>query len=246
MNITKCKIADFNITFETDIKNLSKIFRDYTYDFLNEDVKIRVTDNDIEFEKKLAEDGFSAKYATTYKLSAIHRKIGDWLPLQNAFVLHSACFDVEGEGVAFAAHSGTGKSTHMMLWQKLLGEKMTVVNGDKPIVRFFENEPEKVFAYGSPWMGKEKLGSNMKTQLKHICFIERAKENFCEPIPTEEAIAKIFKQVYMPTDPIAMSKTTEHINRLLKTCKLWRIRCNMEDEAAKIAYDAIFRPNAEK
>ncbi|MBR6509956.1 MAG: hypothetical protein IKT38_05055 [Clostridia bacterium] len=246
MDITKCKIADFNMAFETDIKNLSKIFREYVSDFSKEDVKICITDNDIELEKKLAEDGFDTKYATTYKLSAIHRKIGDWLPSQKAFVLHSACFDVDGVGVAFAAHSGTGKSTHMMLWQKLLGDRMTVVNGDKPIVRFFDNESDKAYAYGSPWMGKEKLGSNMKTQLKHICFIERAKENSCEPIPTEEAIAKIFKQVYMPTDPIATSKTAEHINRLLNSCKLWRIRCNMELDAAEVAYGTIFRQEGEK
>ena len=69
--------------------------------------------------------------------SSFLRKLAEWLPLHDAFVLHSATFDVDGVGVVFAAHSGTGKTTHMLLWQKLLGDKMTIVNGDKPIVRFF-------------------------------------------------------------------------------------------------------------
>ena len=70
------------------------------------------------------------------------RAFAEQLPHYNAFVLHSATFDVSGVGVAFAAHSGTGKTTHMMLWQKLLGERMTIVNGDKPIVRFFDESAE--------------------------------------------------------------------------------------------------------
>ena len=55
-----------------------------------------------------------------------------------------------------------------------------------------------------------------------------------------EAIDRIFNQVYMPKDPVAVMKTMELIDRLLSCCKLWKIHCNMEDEAAKIAYETIF------
>ncbi len=170
----------------------------------------------------------------------------EWMSQKGALLLHSACFDVDGVGVAFAAHSGTGKTTHMNLWQKLLGDKMVIVNGDKPIVRFFEDEPETPYAYGTPWNGKEHLGQNMRTKLQHICFIERSETNFVEPMKKEDVIDRIFNQVYMPKDPVAVVNTMQLIDRLLSCCKLWKIHCNMEDEAAKIAYDAIFRPNGEK
>ena len=129
----------------------------------------------------------------------------------------------------------------MNLWQKLLGDKMVVVNGDKPIVRFFDDEPETPYAYGTPWNGKEHLGCNMRTKLKHICFIERSETNFVEKMDKNDVINLIFNQVYKPKDPIAVMKTMELIDRLLSCCNLWKIHCNMEDEAAEIAYNAIMR-----
>ena len=239
MNLAKCKIADFNIAIETDIKAISKIMSNYIAEFSKEDLKIKATDDDIALEMEMMEDGQEVKFATTYKLSAIHRKLGDWLPSQNAFVLHSACFDVNGVGVAFAAHSGTGKTTHMNLWQQYLGDKMTVVNGDKPIIRFFDDEPENAYAYGSPWMGKERLGCNMRTVLKHICFIERSKTNYVEKMDKNDIIERIVKQVYIPKDQAASAKTIVLVNRLLNCLDFWVIHCNMEPEAAKVAYNTI-------
>ena len=203
----------------------------------NPDLVLESSEEDMLYEKKVADEGYSNKYL---EFTAWLRKLAEWLPLHGAFVLHSACFDIDGVGVAFAAHSGTGKTTHMNLWQKLLGDKMVVVNGDKPIVRFFDDEPETPYAYGTPWNGKERLGCNMRTHLQHICFIERSETNFVEPMEKAEAIDLIFNQVYMPKDPIAVMKTMELIDRLLSCCKLWKIHCNMEDEAAKIAYETIF------
>ena len=174
-----------------------------------------------------------------------HFKLAEWLPLHNAFVFHSAVFDVKGTGIALAAHSGTGKTTHMLLWQKLLGQKMTIVNGDKPIIRFFDDEPETPYAYGTPWNGKEHLGCNMRTPLKVIAFIERAENNSCERMSMSDAVNLIFNQVYMPKDPAAAAKTIELINRLISCCELWKISCNMEPEAAEVAYNRIMEEKNE-
>ncbi|MBO5231198.1 MAG: hypothetical protein J6B88_01110 [Clostridia bacterium] len=243
MSIIKCKIADFNLAIETDIKTFSKIMQNYLADFKKEDVVIKISDNDIALERAMMESDLEVKYETTYKLSAIHRKIGDWLPSNNSFVLHSACFDVDGVGVAFAAHSGTGKTTHMNLWQQLLGDKMTVVNGDKPIVRFFDGEPNIAYAYGSPWMGKERLGGNMRTKLKHICFIERSETNYVTKMNKSSVTERLIKQVYMPKDPVALINTMALVDRLLSCCDFWIIHCNMEPEAAEVAYNTIINGN---
>ena len=236
----KCRIADFNILFETDIKHLDKIFKEYLYDFNTPDITVGITDKDINFEKEMVKDEAPKAYLTTYKITALFRKLADNLPERDSFVLHSACFDIGGTGVAFAAHSGTGKTTHMNLWQKYLGDKMTVVNGDKPMVRFFDDKPETPYAYGTPWNGKEKLGTNMQTKLKHICFIERSKTNYVEKADKKTVIERIFKQVYMPTNPIALTLTMQLVDRLLANCDLWIIHCNMDEDAGKIAYNTIF------
>ena len=97
------------------------------------------------------------------------------------------------------------------------------------------------YAYGTPWCGKENLGCNMRTKLRHICFIERSETNFVTKIDKNEAVNRIMKQVYMPKDPVALSKTLGLVDRLINSCELWIIHCNMEPESAKIAYDAIFK-----
>ncbi len=232
------RIADFNMIFKTKYADLSRVFKSYICDSVAHCVELSCDNSEINYEK-LHNDprNFSLRYL---EYIALLRKFSDWLPLHNAFVLHSACFDVGGVGVAFAAHSGTGKTTHMRLWQEYLGDKMVVVNGDKPIVRFFDEEPETPYAYGTPWNGKERLGCNMRTPLKHICFIERSETNYVEPMDKADAIDRIFNQVYMPKDPIAVMNTMQLIDRLLSCCKLWTIHCNMELDAAKIAYNTIF------
>ena len=117
---------------------------------------------------------------------------------------------------------------------------MTIVNGDKPIVRFFEDEPNVPYAYGTPWNGKERLGCNMRTPVKHICFIERSETNYVEKMKPSEIIDLIFNQVYMPKDPIAVANTMQLINRFINCCSIWKIHCNMDISAAEVAYNTIF------
>lgn len=232
----KYVFADFKWEIEENFQYLSKTAKDYLGFFDDADFSFTVNEDDIEYEFSLS-DGTSDRNYLEY--IAVLRKIGDILPENDAFVLHSACFDIDGIGVAFAASSGTGKTTHLNRWQNYLGYRLKVVNGDKPIVRFIDGKP---FAYGTPWCGKEKLGCNTKTPLKHICFIERNEKNFVEKISKEEAIPRIFNQVYMPrSNPKLVEKTMELIDKLLTCTELWIIHCNLDENAGEIAFKKIFR-----
>lgn len=229
--------ADYKIEIKNRFERIIRQCADYETQFDVPDLSIEMSDGDFAFEHSVADGKYSDAYIETI---GVYRKLAEWLPKNNAFLLHSVAVDVGGVGVAFAAHSGTGKTTHMRLWKEYLGDKMVVVNGDKPIVRFFEDEPETPYAYGTPWNGKEHLGCNMRTPMKHICFIERAEENSCEPMESGEAIDLIFNQVYMPKDPLAVLATMQLINRFINSCSLWKIKCNMDISAAEVAYKTIF------
>ena len=235
----KCRFADINYEINSIYSDVDRACRDYLIPYDSEcDEVITITEEDIDYENN--DGGYSRKYL---ELIALCRKISDRLPLNGAFLFHSAVLDVCGEGVALAAVSGTGKTTHMLLWRKLLGDKLTIVNGDKPFVRFFDDEPSTPYAYGTPWNGKEKLGCNMRTPLRHICFIERAEKNSCEKIGVSDAINLIFKQIYIPNEPQAAANALSLVDRLLSSCDLWRIRCNMDISAAQTAYGTIFPNN---
>ncbi len=235
MSYINARLADLNISFDKKIKNVHVLVRNYLCEFEKPDLILSVTEDEVK-----AESTTTLVSPGTIQRRAAFRKLAGILPEYNAFVFHSACFDVEGTGVAFAALSGTGKSTHMRLWQELLGDKLTVVNGDKPFVRFLDSQPEKLYAYGTPWSGKENLNNNIRTELKHICFIERSQTNYVERVQAKDVIDRLLKQVYIPQDPAALMKTIKLANRALSCCDFWIIHCNTEPEAAVVAYNKIF------
>lgn len=232
-------LADFKIEYAAKYGCFEALCQNYkssgTADF-----ELRVTEDDIRFENSVSERPAPPDYLETV---AFYRKLAEKLPTLDAFVFHSALFDVDGVGIALTAVSGTGKTTHMSLWQRLMGDRLTIVNGDKPIIRFIDGVP---YGYGTPWSGKENLNTNMRTPLRHLCLIERAAENSCEKMEAANALDFIFNQVYMPKDPVSLVATLSLIDKLLKSCCLWRIRCNKELDAATTAYNAIFGKEIEK
>ncbi len=230
------RIADFNMDIKGTQKGISNICAPFKCSADKADIEITVTPEDIKREREQSEQNYSDSYLETV---AANRLIAEILPQSDAFLFHSAVFDVDGIGVAFAARSGTGKTTHLLRWKSLLGDRLTIINGDKPFVRFFENQ-EFPFAYGTPWNGKEHLGTEGKTPLKHICFIERGGENKAERMEKGEAADLLFAQVYMPKNPKSAAKTLMLINRLIETCKLWKITCNLDEDAAESPYKTIF------
>jgi len=230
-------LADYKIEFDSTYNTFKRFCAEYECSD-EPDFNIIVSPEDVLYEESVAEGTFGKAYLETL---AFYRKLANILPSKNAFLLHSALFDVEGTGVAFAAHSGTGKTTHMLLWQKLLGDKMKIINGDKPIIRFFENEPDTPYGYGTPWNGKEKYGCNSKTKVKHICFIERSETNSCEKMQDDDLVDRILNQIDVPRTPMDAIAAMQLIDRFIKSCESWKIKCNMDIEAAEIAYNTIFK-----
>ena len=98
--------------------------------------------------------------------------------------MHGAVVAWKNQGYLFTAPSGTGKSTHLALWKKYLGDQAEVINGDKPILKVTEDE---VWVYGTPWAGKEQWQVNKKVALKGICFLERGEKNSIQKIDSFSA-----------------------------------------------------------
>jgi len=254
MNGYTCKIADISIKFKTKLKFYNYVSTLFPCQNNSVNEVIIAEKNELDEYRKLDIKIDNCTFFNAYETTLLYKKFSAKLSNYNAVLFHSATFDIDGVGVAFSARSGTGKTTHMLNWQKVLGDKMTVVNGDKPIVRFFDKdfcEEHKLeippdtelgipYAYGTPWCGKEGLGTNMRTKLKHICFIERSETNYVTKIDKKDAVNRIMQQVYMPKDPVALMKTLELVDRLINSCELWIIHCNMDIESAEVAYGAIF------
>ena len=135
--------------------------------------------------------------------------------------------------MAFAAKSGTGKTTRLLLWQQTLGSRVRPVNGDKPILRVCG---EQVYACGTPWSGKENLNTNIMLPLKAICILERDSTNHIERIGMSDALPVLLQQIYRPARADAMRRTLQIVRDLGEKVSLYRLGCNMDEEAAAVAY----------
>lgn len=203
-----------------------------------EEVEFNITPEDVAFERSVAQE---ADDDSLYEITAVLRKFSEWVAQKGAFLFHSVCFDLDGVGFVFAAHSGTGKTTHMIRWKNYFGDRLKTVNGDKPIIRFLEDEPNIPYAYGNPWNGKERFDRNMRTPVKHICFLKRSKKNYAEKVSKSEIIDLIFNQFYIPqNNPMATLQTIQLIDRFATCCDLWIIHCNMDDNAGELVYKSMF------
>lgn len=155
----------------------------------------------------------------------------------DGFMLHASGVVYSDKAYLFSAPSGTGKSTHTTIWRKTFGEDKTyIINDDKPVIRMVDG---KVMVFGTPWSGKTDQNENKSVPLQGICFLERGNENRIEAMPTREAVHRILDQTIRPKDAKKMSILLDLLDRLLKEIKVYKLYCNMENEAAIVAYNAM-------
>ena len=229
------RIADINICIDNKYDYLERLCRDYIIDKpCHIDMAVSVSDEQIKEEMSISESSFSEGYCEGI---CAYREICRRLPLEfGAYLFHSAVIEYGGDGFAFSAKSGTGKSTHIRLWRKRFGEGVHVVNGDKPILRF---EGDKLYAYGTPWCGKEGWQTNTRVPLKALCFIERAEENTIRRIGADEAVMRLFHQILTPQDLETVDSLFPLLDRTLREIPCYVLGCNISEQAAEVAYNGM-------
>lgn len=204
-------------------------------------VTIVPTDIDREREFSAREDRLEGRPVRNWSEGyleelAVYRQIAERMPAYGAFLFHGSAVAVDGRGYLFAARSGTGKSTHARLWQELLGDRFTYVNDDKPILCVTEDE---TLIYGTPYDGKHHRSNNLAVPLEAICLLQRGERNSIRPLPVREAFPRLMQQVYCPQDREALKKTMELLQKLMARVKFYELTCNMDMEAARVAYAAM-------
>jgi len=196
-------------------------------------------------------------------------ELGEQLPLFNRMIVHGVAVavkrnssenenedekeneyedeeeDVNGNGFIFTAASGTGKSTHAFLWQRLLGEdRVDIINGDKPIVEMVEQRVSGGFdvscfkVWGSPWCGKEGLQKNIGVPLKGIVLLSRLDSEHPKPqiarATREEWRDFMMEQTYLPENPIALTRTFQMLEYIYNNVRAYRLYADMSKECIEL------------
>ena len=197
---------------------------------------IALTKQDLIDESNTNEDG---KVYVNEEISALYRKIADFLIEKDIVVFHGSSFSVDNNGFMITAKSGIGKSTHAKLLQDYLGNEFTYINDDKPLISCM-NSP--ITVYSSPWNGKERRGNNISAPLKAIIFLNRAETNSCRKIINKQEIYfKLLSQVYIPKDKEKAKKALEVVDIIYKNINFYEINVNMDISAAKMTYEEIIK-----
>lgn len=240
--VNRYRIADKVV----EVNSLYAEVHEYCSNYLtddNADYSITITQADIDYEreKSAREDEIEGiptrQFSDSYlEELTVYRKIAEQMISYDTILFHGSVVAVDGLGYLFTAKSGTGKSTHTRLWREYFGERAVMVNDDKPLLKITDSG---VIAYGTPYNGKHRLGNNISVPLKAICILTRAEDNHIEPITRKQAYTTLLQQVYRPADALKMMQTLTLVDRLADSVKLYRLGCNMDISAAKIAYEGM-------
>ena len=199
---------------------------------------VTVTEELIGAEKAKAVEIPAGATPGYFESLAAAREIAHRLPAYDAFLFHAAVIEYKGEAIAFTAPSGTGKSTHIKNWKRAFGADVGIVNGDKPILRFADNGA--LYAYGTPWAGKEGWSRNVGLPLRAVVFLERGKENEAFPLSPADAAIPLMNQILLESEPETVASTLSLADRMLGQVGLFRLACTPDVGSALVAKNAIF------
>ena len=199
--------------------------------------EISATEDELLSEaSKMPHADYCVKNLKTVENLVLYRKIAELMLDNSAFLMHGAVVAVDDAAFMFTAKSGVGKTTHILKWLEN-AQGCFVVNGDKPIIKLTDSE---AIAYGTPWCGKERLGTNTGVPLRAIVFMERDENNAIEEIPFSKVLPNLMQQIYRPCDAEKMLKTLALISALDRKVRFYRF-CfnNLKPDAFCTAYEAL-------
>ena len=231
------RIARMDIAVEVRFDATKEYMKDFLSDSADYELFISVTDEMLDYERTLNREIHGDEASDWLcEVIAILRVICDHIIRRGGFFLHCSCLRIDDAAVIFTAPSGTGTSTHAALWRRHFGDRVSMINDDKPLVR---EEDGSFVIYGTPWNGKHRIGNNISAPIKAILFLEQAKKNYTKPLEPVDALTLLLQQTVMPTDPGEMSILLDMLSRLIEAVPMIRLGCNISDEAVVTAYEAV-------
>lgn len=169
--------------------------------------------------------------------TAVYRKIASEILMYDTFVMHGSVVATQGAGYMFTAPSGVGKTTRTKLWLDHIPGSI-VINGDKPLLHVTENA---VYAYGTPWCGKENWNTNTSVPLRAIFLLERVQDgedNNVTELRFSEAFPILYRQTFRPDQLEGRRKILHLLLALSGRVSIYLLRCAPTPEAVLMAWKA--------
>ena len=245
----RVEIAGVPFLIQSRFEEFRRLFRKYTSEKEPRFI-IRPTEADLDKVNEDFKRAYEADCPSDGRLSdlflelnAIHGLLAEKIVSENVLLMHGSALSYDGEAVIFTAKSGTGKSTHTKLWREVFGDRVVMINDDKPFLRIEEGG---VTVWGTPWNGKHHLSSNISAPLKAIVSLTRDAVNRIDPLTPAEAFPLVVESSYKSNDPASAVRVIEMERKLLSAADFYVLGCNMDPDAARVACQGIFGPDADR
>lgn len=241
--MVNCMLAGIPVQFDNRFPQLAGLCRGYETD-LPPAIRISVSADELAAERKQQPGEFSDGYLETV---CCYRKAAMQLLDRDIFVMHASVVALDGEGYAFLAPSGVGKTTQTRLWQQHFGHQLRVINGDKPLIRMvYDGESVRFDAYGTPWRGKEGLGCNSSVPLKAIFFLNQSNTPSAVPADPAQMVEPLFRQLLLPKESGRMLRLLNMADKLVGTVSFYMLNCDMTEQSVLCAYRVVNRPSCQR
>ena len=232
----KLSLAGLNVEIESYNKHVLYGFRDYLACFNNPDIIIKALPSDycgtIDDDVLWNHEKMIATEYVGMEFSAILCDLAEQLLARQTLLIHGAAIEHENQCFIFTAPSGTGKTTHIMNWLKMIPD-VTVINGDKPFINVND-----LLVYGTPWCGKEGFNTNKASHLAGIIELRRGEINRINKITYKEMLPVLLTQTFIPSNS-NLAVTAYNLSEKMVKVPCYRLYCNMNEDSALVAYNGL-------
>ena len=96
-------------------------------------------------------------------------------------------------------------------------------------------------ACGTPWCGKEGMGTNAIRPLTAFGILNRGEKNEIRPAAREELLPMMLRQTYRPKDAARLVKQLGLMDACFRALPVYTLYCNMDPSAARMAWETMGR-----
>lgn len=233
MSVNRYVIAGLKVEMEVRYDFLKSRSEKYLCEFLgNADMVISWAEDKMQLLREKSPDLSEGEREYIYTAIQFYNKLIKF----NGFMLHSSSLCYKDKSYLFSADSGTGKSTHVGLWTKYLGDSIEIINDDKPAIRLIDGV---FYAMGTPWSGKTVLNSDIAVPVGAVALLYRSEQNVITPAETNDIVVSILKQTVLPRVNTKADVLFELLDKFVRSVKVFRFGCDMSEDAVKTSFEAM-------
>ncbi|MGN0612611.1 MAG: hypothetical protein ACI4JB_01795 [Porcipelethomonas sp.] len=203
-------------------------------------ISITTSMDDIEHERqdsgkismtdKIIADSLSAEYLESL---AVYHKLCDALSGYGCLLIHGVAAIAYGGVYLFIDRSEKDKIPLSKLQFNMFGKRTLIADCGRPLIKLSGGS---VYAYGTPWCGKNVLEKNSPLPLRAICIFGDEDDDSVRKLSVSEIYADILRKCYHPFSSAQLACTVSTLEIILRKVGLYSLGRRTEPTAAIAEY----------